>query len=230
MRGCSTHQNKKKSLINMHTLWVLYTCSWWLKTKVTNIVRGGSTYHNMEKNTITHGSGNAYFLWSVALHLFIGDVQHDGHSWHLLYEVLNVTSAHSNPSLCPSTTIVTIQYLFPRCLPCLSRRWTHNQTSSANRDKCTYLRKYAFPEPYFETFFLILVGTTISENIRYFLTTYIYIYIYSHKDPFAYFTALPRCSDQKICMKCYFILRKLHRARKIFFKIILHNCKINLLM
>ena len=52
----------------------------------------------------------------------------------------------------------------------------------------------------------------------------------SHRDHFAFFTALPRLSDQKISMKCFFILRKLHRARKIFLKIILRPCKINLLM
>ena len=40
----------------------------------------------------------------------------------------------------------------------------------------------------------------------------------SHPDPFAFFTALPRLSDQKISMKCYLILRKLHRTRKIFLK------------
>ena len=43
----------------------------------------------------------------------------------------------------------------------------------------------------------------------------------SHKDPFAFFTTLPRRSDQKISMKCYLILRK------IFLKIILHPRKIN---
>ena len=32
---------------------------------------------------------------------------------------------------------------------------------------------------------------------------------------------LPRLSDQKICMKCYLILRKLHRTCKVFLKIIL---------
>ena len=51
----------------------------------------------------------------------------------------------------------------------------------------------------------------------------------SHKDPIAFFTAL-RVSDHKITMKCYLILRKLHRIRKIFLKIILCSCKINLLM
>ena len=54
--------------------------------------------------------------------------------------------------------------------------------------------------------------------------------LYSHKDPFTFFTALPRRSDQKISMQCYLILRKLHRTRKIFLKIILPPCKINLLM
>ena len=52
----------------------------------------------------------------------------------------------------------------------------------------------------------------------------------SHKDPFAFDSVLPRSSDQKIRMKCYLILRKLHRTRKIFTKIILRVCKINLLM
>ena len=48
----------------------------------------------------------------------------------------------------------------------------------------------------------------------------------SHRDPFAFFKALARFSDQKINM----ILRKLYRTRKIFLKIILHPCRINLLM
>ena len=45
-------------------------------------LRGGSTYHNMKKKkkTITHGSGNAYFLRPEALHLFMGDVQPCVHS------------------------------------------------------------------------------------------------------------------------------------------------------
>ena len=37
----------------MHTFWVLYTCSYWLKTRVTNIVRGGSTCHNIKKDSYT---------------------------------------------------------------------------------------------------------------------------------------------------------------------------------
>ena len=49
----------------------------------------------------------------------------------------------------------------------------------------------------------------------------------SHKDPFAFFTALPRRSDHKISVKFYLILRKLHRTRKIFLKIILRPCKEN---
>ena len=52
----------------------------------------------------------------------------------------------------------------------------------------------------------------------------------SHRDPIAFFTALPRVTDQKSTMKCYLILRKLHRTRKIFLKIILRPCKINQLM
>ena len=52
----------------------------------------------------------------------------------------------------------------------------------------------------------------------------------SHKDPVAFVSALPRCSDPKIRMKCYLILRKLHRTCKISLKIILRPCKINLLM
>ena len=60
---------------------------------------------------------------------------------------------HGNASLCPSATAVSIQYLFSRCLPCLSRRRTHNQTSSVTMDKCTFLRKYAFPDPCLLDFF-----------------------------------------------------------------------------
>ena len=52
----------------------------------------------------------------------------------------------------------------------------------------------------------------------------------SHKDSVAFFTTLPGHSDQKINMKCDLISRKLHGTRKIFLKIILHPCKINLLM
>ena len=52
----------------------------------------------------------------------------------------------------------------------------------------------------------------------------------SHKDPFAFFATLQRRSDYKINMKSYLILRKLHRTRKIFWKIVLGPCKINLLM
>ena len=54
--------------------------------------------------------------------------------------------------------------------------------------------------------------------------------LHSDKDPFAFVTALPRSSEQKIRMKCYLILRKLHWIHKIFLKIILRTCKINLLM
>ena len=51
-----------------------------------------------------------------------------------------------------------------------------------------------------------------------------------HGDLFAFFTALPRRSDQKIRIKYYLILRKLHRTRKMFLKIILRPCKINLVV
>ena len=81
-----------------------------------------------------------------------------------LKETFNLTSIHDTcyrrclmwrPSMAmhPSTlrqsfyTTVSIQYLFPRCLPCLSRRRTHNQTLSTTMDKCTDLGKYAFPDP-----------------------------------------------------------------------------------
>ena len=37
--------------------------------------------------------------------------------------------------------------------------------------------------------------------------------IRSHKGSIAFFTPLPRVSDQKIIMKCYLILRKAHRTR-----------------
>ena len=48
--------------------------------------------------------------------------------------------------------------------------------------------------------------------------------------PFAFFTALPWCCDRKIRKKLYLILRKLHRTRKIFLKIMLRPCKQNLLV
>ena len=47
----------------------------------------------------------------------------------------------------------------------------------------------------------------------------------SHTGPFAFITALPQPSDPKIRTKFYLILRKLHRIRKIFLKIMLHPCK-----
>ena len=82
-----------------------------------------------------------------------------------------MASVHSNASICLSATTVTIQYLFPRCLPCLSRSRTHNQTSSATMDKCTYLRKYAFPDLCLLDFISRLVGTTTSQNIRHLFLT-----------------------------------------------------------
>ena len=108
-------------------------------------MRDGSTYQNMKKKkkkTFTHGSGNTYSLRSV--HLFIGDVQPDVHSWHMLQEVLSSWQCIPLPF---SNDDATWPYsMFPRCLPCLSRTWTHNQTSSATVDKRTDLRKYAFPD------------------------------------------------------------------------------------
>ena len=138
-----------------------------------------------EKKTHTHGSGNAYFLRPVALHLFIGDVQPDVHSWHLLQEVLNVMTAHGNASHCSSATTVPIQYLFPRSLPCLSQRRTDKQMSSATMDKCTDLRKYAFLDPWLlDFFFLVLVSTTTSQNIRHFFNTlYRYLGNQNHIQP-----------------------------------------------
>ena len=83
-----------------------------------------------------------------------------------------MTFVHNNATLCPSATTVPIQYLFPRCLPCLSRRRANNQTSSGTMDKCKDLIKYAFPDPCLldPFFFLVLVSTTTSQNIRHFLT------------------------------------------------------------
>ena len=52
----------------------------------------------------------------------------------------------------------------------------------------------------------------------------------NHRDYIAFFTALHRVSAQKISVEWYLILRKLHRTREIFLKIILRPCKINLLM
>ena len=54
------------------------------------------------------------------------------------------------------------------------------------------------------------------------------IFVAAH--PLAFITGQSRSSDQKIRMKCYLILRKLYRTRKIFLKIILRPCKINLRM
>ena len=96
--------------------------------------------------------------------------------------MFNLTSIHDTcyrrwltwlPSMamhpvCSLAMTVPIQYLFPRCLPCLSGRRTLNQTSSATMDKCTDLRKYAFQDPCLLDFFLVLLGTTTSQNIRHF--------------------------------------------------------------
>ena len=89
---------------------------------VKNVVKPKSTATTIQKKVIPHGPGKAYFL--VPVHLFIGDVQPDGNSCHM-WKVLNMISVHSNASLCSSTTSMPIQnYLFPRCLLCLSRRRT----------------------------------------------------------------------------------------------------------
>ena len=83
-----------------------------------------------------------------------------------------MTSVHSNASFCPSATTVTIQYLFPRCLPCLSRKWTHNQTSSAPRTSLHISESMHFwTHVYFGFFCFVLVGTTTSQNIRHFFLT-----------------------------------------------------------
>ena len=47
---------------------------------------------------------------------------------------------------------------------------------------------------------------------------YLVLSLRSVRVPFAFITALPWCSDRKICIKFYLILRKLHRTRKIFLK------------
>ena len=72
--------------------------------------------------------------------------------------------------------ILLIQYLFPRCLPCLSWRWTHNQTPSATMDKCTDLRKYAFADPCvldhfscFSGYYHLSKYSTLSLNTLYIL-------------------------------------------------------------
>ena len=88
-------------------------------------------------------------------------------------------SVLGNASLCPSATTVPIQYLFPRCLPCLSWWRTHNQTSSATMDKCTDLRKYAFPDPcLLDLFFLFWCVLPTHKIFDTFLTPYKYIYFF----------------------------------------------------
>ena len=74
----------------------------------------------------------------------------------------------------PFGNICAHTVVFPRSLPYLSRRRTHNQTS-ITMDKCTNRRKYEFPDPCLLNFFLVFVGTTTSQNIRNFLTPCIYI-------------------------------------------------------
>ena len=51
----------------------------------------------------------------------------------------------------------------------LSQYWT--LLFSATMNKCIELRKYAFPDTCLLEFFLVLVGTTTSQNIRHFLTS-----------------------------------------------------------
>ena len=74
------------------------------------------------------------------------------------------------------------------------------------------------------TFYLILIFDELFklklrtngyiERRRTLLSTFI---LRSHRDPIAFFTALPRVPDQKIRMQCCLILLKLHQTRKIFF-------------
>ena len=80
-------------------------------------------------------------------------------------------SVHGNATLCPSANTVPIEYLYPPCLPCLSRWRTLNQKSSPTTNKCKEIRKYAFPDPCLLDFFLVLVDTTTSQNIRHFFNT-----------------------------------------------------------
>ena len=174
LRGDSIHQNKEKSLINMgpeiHTFWVLYICSWRPKTRVTNIVRVGSTYHNIKNDNYT------WFRKLILSATCRPTLVHRRYStWRpfmtLLWEVLKNwrSSIAMHPCALRQRLWPYSTYLFSRCLPCLSRRWTHTQTSSVTMDKCTYLGKYAFPDPGFlEFFFLVLVGTTTPQNILHF--------------------------------------------------------------
>ena len=109
-----------------------------------------------KKKTITHGSGNAYFLRPVALHLFIGDVQPEVH----LTLVIGGAQRDVRPNQCiplPFGNDCDHTVLFPRCLPCLSRRWTHNQTSSATMDKCTS-QKVCISRPMFIRLFFSCFG------------------------------------------------------------------------
>ena len=107
-----------------------------------------------KKKTVAHGSGNAHCdLYSCSKEMF---------NLAFIYDTCYRKCLTWRPSMAthPSAlrqlfyTSVSIQYLFPRCLPCLSRRRTHNQMSSATMDKCTDFRKYAFPDPCLFTFFL----------------------------------------------------------------------------
>ena len=92
-------KTRKKITINMgpetHTSWVLYTCSLWLKTKVSSIMRG-STYHNVKKKdyytwvrkrilsaicTLVHRKRST---WHPFMALVIGGAQRDVRPWQCI--------------------------------------------------------------------------------------------------------------------------------------------------
>ena len=81
-------------------------------------------------------------------------------------------------------------------------------------------RRFTYITAHSPTLISLLLGHRIFTYVAW-RTAHATFSLRSHKDPFAFFTALPRHSDQKISMKCYLILCKLHRTLKIFLKIIL---------
>ena len=78
-------------------------------------------------------------------------------------------SVDGKASLCPSATIVPLQHLFPRCLPYLSRRRTHNQTSSATMDKGTFFScfgGYYHLSKYLTLFNILYMAFQESESLN----------------------------------------------------------------
>ena len=93
--------------------------------------------------------------WHPFMTLVIAGSQCDVHPWQCI----------PLPWWSTKATIVPIQYLFPRCLPCLSRWWTCNQMLPALWTSVQISESVHFRTHVYWAFFLVLVGSTISQNI-----------------------------------------------------------------